>query len=382
VASKFLHFPETEGRSLADFSAVGTARPGTEGGLSALDVEEILNRQAQGLNSADLATLIQDLSTRRRQEQRGLSVAGISQSVVERTGVPQQTWTRAGQELFEAMMPFELGTPSQRSISDPPSQISGYLGSIGLSTISLISDYPILVATYGFSRGDSLPNQCWLNPFPPEREHGAKFPIYVDQIQADAVLVQLDAERVCTWLQRNGGTVVLPRGTDLELSRQSYFVQLFENIAVNHSLDSTQRNARMVFGLLHTLSHLCVKQAALLCGLEATSLSEYVLPRTLTFAIYSNHRFGATIGALTALFEQSLGDWLSAILDARKCIYDPVCREGTGTCHSCCHLAETSCRFYNLNLSRSFLYGGPDKELGEIPFPYFGMDTLTQSAGA
>jgi hypothetical protein len=101
----------------------------------------------------------------------------------------------------------------------------------------------------------------------------------------------------------------------------------------------------MVFNLLHTFSHLCVRQAALLCGLDSTSLSEYLLPRALTFALYCNHRFGATIGALTALFEQSLAEWLNALRDGRRCVYDPVCRNREGSCHACTYLAETSCRF-------------------------------------
>jgi len=120
------------------------------------------------------------------------------------------------------------------------------------------------------------------------------------------------------------------------------------------------------------MSHFFLKKAALLCGLDRTSLSEYILPRTLTFAIYANHRFGATIGALSSLFEQSLPDWLGQILtDTRRCLYDPVCQSKGGNCHACTHLAETSCRFFNLNLGRPFLFGGNDDEVGSINFGYW-----------
>jgi hypothetical protein len=119
------------------------------------------------------------------------------------------------------------------------------------------------------------------------------------------------------------------------------------------------------------MSHLFLKKAALLCGLDITSLSEYILPRALMFAIYSNHRFGATIGALSSLFEQSLPDWLGQIINnSRRCIYDPVCQSKGGNCHACTHLAETSCRFFNVNLGRPFLFGGFDQELGEINYGY------------
>ena len=129
----------------------------------------------------------------------------------------------------------------------------------------------------------------------------------------------------------------------------------------------------MVFGLLHTLSHIALRQTALLCGLDKTSLSEYVIPRGLTFVVYSNHHFGATIGALTGLFEQSLVQWLGLVRDSRRCIYDPVCFRRDCSCHVCTHLPETSCRFFNLNLSRAFLFGGHDREIGEIQTGFFDM---------
>lgn len=76
-----------------------------------------------------------------------------------------------------------------------------------------------------------------------------------------------------------------------------------------------------------------------------------------------NHRFGATIGALTALFEQSFTDWLRSVQSQCQCIYDPVCRDRDGACHACAYLAETSCRYFNLNLNRAFLFGGMDPVL-------------------
>jgi hypothetical protein len=177
--------------------------------------------------------------------------------------------------------------------------------------------------------------------------------------------------------------VSLPRGaTEMQKAKRAYFVQLFSDLndpniqsepaTLTQTLTADHAEARMVFGLLHTMSHLFLKKAALLCGLDRTSLAEYVLPRALMFAIYSNHRFGATIGALSSLFEQSLPDWLGQIMtDTRRCVYDPVCRSQGGNCHICTHLSETSCRFFNLNLGRSFLFGGYDVEIGQIDYGYW-----------
>jgi len=71
--------------------------------------------------------------------------------------------------------------------------------------------------------------------------------------------------------------------------------------------------------------------------------------------------------------EKVLVEWLNAIRDNQHCIYDPVCYERESSCHACTHLPETSCRYFNLNLSRSLLFGGPDPQLGHIHFGYFDL---------
>jgi hypothetical protein len=273
--------------------------------------------------------------------------------------------------MLEAVMPLESGHPKELFDQTPPLPAVQIARSMGLSRLTLVADFPIITATYGYSRADYMPNQCRLNPFPPERDYGGKFPIFVDEVQADALLLRLNPERVCVWLERNGFPPALPTGSDPDLARRAYFVQLFDDMPLRETLCHDRPRVRLVFGLLHTLSHLCVRQAALLCGLDRNSLSEYLLPRALTLALYCNHRFGATIGALTALFEQSLAEWLNAVRDTRRCVYDPVCHDLEGRCHACTYLAETSCGFFNLNLGRSFLFGGPDPELEQIPVGYF-----------
>jgi hypothetical protein len=273
--------------------------------------------------------------------------------------------------MLESILPIETGRPKELDLRNPSDPSTHVARQIGFSRIVLVSDYPIITATYGFSRAEYQPNQCRLNPFPAHPDYGGKFPIFVDQVQADALLLSLNPDRVITWLERNGCQPMIPAGSDSNLARRAYFIQLLSETPLRETLLADRREERMVVGLLHTLSHLSVRQAALLCGLDRTSLAEYLLPRALTFALYCNHRFGATIGALTTLFEQSLADWLNAIRETRRCVYDPVCRDHTGNCHACTHLAETSCRFFNLNLSRAFLFGGHDAELGDILTGYF-----------
>lgn len=371
AGAKFLGLQEVADRSLADFTRI-SSQPEPEAGLSGDDLNELLRRQANGeLSSEEFVLEIQALRQKRQQESQSSSPIGILQTLEQKTGVLRQTWDQGGQELLEAIMPTEASQPKEL-FSQPDSSLAVKSAQrLGLSGLSLVTDFPIITAAYGYSRAEYAPNQCRLNPFPPEREHGGRFPIYVDEVQADALLIKLDHRRVCAWLEINGFSPSLPNGNDAVLTQQAYFVQLFNNVPLYETLREDRSQARLVFGLLHTLSHLFLKQAALLCGLDRTSLSEYLLPRALTFALYSNHRFGATIGALSALFEQSLAEWLNIIFENRRCVYDPVCYDRESSCHACTHLSETSCRYFNLNLSRALVFGGPDPILRNINFGYF-----------
>jgi hypothetical protein len=373
AAGKFLGLSEVYHKSLTEFSSTFShIGEDTSIGLSGHDLDSLFQRQAKGeLTPEKFVTEMEELRKQRQQEHLACSPSSIMSALEQSTGVERQVWERAGQSMLDAIMPMESGR-SQNLINMPLAsmQTIKIARQMGLSNLTLVTDFPIITATYGFSRAEYVPNQCRLNPFPPDREHGGRFPIFVDQVQADAIMLSLDANRVLSWLERNGVKPQLPQGSNLDLTRKAYFVRLLDGIPTRETLCAERSEARMVFGLLHTLSHISIRQAALLCGLDRTSLSEYLLPSCLMIAIYSNHRFGATIGALTALFEQSLDEWLNDINNARRCVYDPVCYERESSCHACTHLPETSCRFFNLNLSRSLLFGGPDPKLGNIKVGY------------
>ena len=292
--------------------------------------------------------------------------------------------------MLEAVLPTETGRP--RNLLDleqtERERITGYAEArrtacrLGIERLTLLDDFPIVKGTYGYTRVEPGPGaggtcRTRLNPFPTQPHTDGRTPIFVDDVRADALMLKLDPNRVHRWLERNGYVVQQPNGTDPELAMRAYFVRLFDGAPLRQTLpDSAQR---MVFGLLHTFSHLAVRQAALLCGLDRTSLSEYLLPRTLTAFLYCNHRFGATIGALTSLFEQALLEWLETIRDTHRCVYDPVCRERDGACHACAHLAETSCGYFNLNLGRAFLFGGHDQISDRNVVGYFDP-SLTEGA--
>jgi len=380
----FMELSELAGKTVKKF--VADQRQSAASTFTLSDAE-IAQLKAMGQTDGQIEQFRQmqaQLSGIRQEQQTSLSPASISQSLTQQTGVPERVWLAAGQELLEAVLPFQSNqTQNLFTLPNPNAgqvKAQGLVSQLGLAQLSLASDFPMTHVTFGFSRAEYTPRDCRLNPFPADQEHKGKFPLFVDTIQADAIIIRLDPQRVWLWLEKNNLKVSLPKSaTDAQKAQRAHFVQLFsdltlqpEPVTLTQTLTVNNAEARMVFGLLHTMSHLFLKKAALLCGLDRTSLAEYVLPRALMFAIYSNHRFGATIGALSSLFEQSLPDWLGQIItDTRRCIYDPVCQSQGGNCHVCTHLAETSCRFFNLNLGRPFLFGGYDVEIGQIDYGYW-----------
>ncbi|MCO6512287.1 MAG: hypothetical protein J5I65_16000 [Aridibacter famidurans] len=383
AAANFLGLPEIADRRLEDIQPSPSRDDGAGPGLAAADLDALMARQANGeLTYEEFVEEMQRLRAQRSQEQQESVPQGIADRLIERTGVNAGIWDRAGQEMLEAILPLETGNPRDLfELSDADrKRISRYddahriAARLGLKGLTLLDDFPIVKGTYGYTRlepspGDGDTCRTRLNPFPTQPNSGQRIPIFIDSVRADALMLRLDPERVHCWLELNGITPAIPAGTELALARQAFFVRLFDGAPLRQTLPDSP--LRMVFTLLHTFSHLAVRQAALLCGLDRTSLSEYLLPSTLTFSLYCNHRFGATIGALSALFEQTLVEWLEANRDAYRCVYDPVCRERDSGCHACAHLTETSCGYFNLNLGRVFLFGGYDQKADRELVGYF-----------
>lgn len=371
AAAKYLGLPGVGNRPLSSFSPSTTSAGRNDATLSGSDVETLLARQARNeLTPEQMAQELAGLVQRRRREQSVGNPAAIMQDLVAMTGVPALVWEDAGQDMLEALLPFEIGRPVGLLDAGAPAGGRAVADRLRFENVFLYSDFPIVTATYGFTRTAYTPNACRLNAFPADPNFSGHLPIFVDRIQADAISIRLDPEAVLQWLRANGLSPAVPVGSDASMSARSYFVKLFAGANLRETI-ADNNELHLVFGLLHSLAHLCVRQAAVLCGLDMTSISEYILPRVLTVSIYCNHRFGATIGALTALYEQSFTDWLQSVQSQSQCIYDPVCRDRDGACHACTHLAETSCRYFNLNLNRAFLFGGVDPVLERRIVGYF-----------
>lgn len=127
--------------------------------------------------------------------------------------------------------------------------------------------------------------------------------------------------------------------------------------------------------LIHTLSHLLMRELEYVCGYPVSSLSErlYVSETMHGFLISAFDGTDGYLGGLSNLCNdlENLGDIInSAIFRATDCSSDPICIESDGqgvgqlnlaACHSCTLTPETTCELSNLYLDRNLIV---NKEYG------------------
>ena len=133
------------------------------------------------------------------------------------------------------------------------------------------------------------------------------------------------------------------------------------------------------FVLLHTLSHLLVRQLCFECGYSAASLAERIYcsepaDRHFMAGILIYTASADSEGGLGGLVRQGQPDsfppiFMTALQRGRWCSNDPVCSElssqglhglNRGACHACALISETSCMYANTLLDRGLLYGRED----------------------
>jgi hypothetical protein len=138
--------------------------------------------------------------------------------------------------------------------------------------------------------------------------------------------------------------------------------------------------------LLHTLSHLLIRQMSLECGYSSASLSERIYhdldgqPAAGILIYTAAPDSEGTLGGLVSLGEPDRfgGLFRDAIEGARWCSSDPLCAEREpidpeefihgAACHACLFLSETTCERGNRFLDRSLVIPlEPRPELAILP---------------
>lgn len=230
---------------------------------------------------------------------------------------------------------------------------------IGVSNPYVISDLSIVNATYGYTREiEDGPKSC-LMPFNWDRLDGKRLPVYINKTEAEAIILEFDRLKIIKWLYKNKLISEMPKTLD-EKSLKLWFLKNVQSDVINrfNEVPKEQIITKAIYGLLHSMSHTLLKRASSQCGLDKDSLGELIFPEIPAIIIYSNNSTSFQLGGLFTLFESKVRPWIDlAIQDIENCIYDPLCIQDKGSCHSCLFTSEISCEHSNKDLDRNYLIG-------------------------
>lgn len=190
-------------------------------------------------------------------------------------------------------------------------------------------------------------------------------------VYGEGIFIEFDEDAINRWRSGNG-----------TLEKRVKMLQ--ENYDKSFIGRQHKRKISGKFLLLHTVSHLLIKQLSFECGYNISSLKERIYcgeaaegKEMAGILIYTAS--GDSEGTLGGLVRQGRYDtfpriYRKAIESAVICSNDPVCSLSNGqgrdslnlaACYSCCLLPETCCEEFNVFLDRGVAVGTYDnKKLG------------------
>jgi hypothetical protein len=253
-------------------------------------------------------------------------------------------------------------------------EVSRLRVSLGLGELLYVDDLPIITATYGYTRRDfepiydelgaqNLPVE--IRAFPSVQKAAAQrlgkmdligtIPILAREGEHEGIFMSLQPDRVIEWLALN--EIALPNP---HLPSIAQILAALGPVDRDRYYDSIWqlRIRRMVFGLIHSLSHAAMRAMTRYAGIDRTSVAEYIFLPLLGCVVYDSSS-SFKLGGVATLVRDHLAAFLRNIADdSVECLYDPDCSDHNGACHGCLHSPEISCRVFNHGLSRAFLLGG------------------------
>lgn len=178
-----------------------------------------------------------------------------------------------------------------------------------------------------------------------------------NQVYGEGLFFAFDNEKVRNWAKSN--------------QLEEYYTSKLETGNMHEFLyQEMEMYGRAKFYLLHTFSHLIMKELEFKCGYPTASLSErlYYSDEMCGVLIYTADGAEGSMGGLVwqgqpHLIEETI---FSALQRATDCSSDPMCWENSdglnkAACFSCAMVSETSCEHGNTGLDRRALV---DPEFG------------------
>ena len=251
-------------------------------------------------------------------------------------------------------------------------QFNEKLKGIGVKSSYALQKIPLIQVAYGYIRGSLDPAESKLRAFPFQRSTNT-LPLYAHAINTEALVLELDRNKIGQWLAKNG--LISKWEAREEIEQRIWFLKnINQKLITRFGGVNDQSVTKHVFKLLHSISHSLIKQIPQYAGVSSNSVGEIILPNIPAIIIFSNSEGGFNIGELNELYENRVYPWVDmAKRDCNYggCIYDPVCFEGDGACHYCMFLHEVTCSYFNKELGRDYLYKGGN---GPIKFGFWDLE--------
>ena len=276
--------------------------------------------------------------------------AAMARPMVERAGLYDRSIITDRRNFAEVRADLPGGP--ERTAAD---NTGATMVALGIEDISVTQRFPIVVASYGYSRCERTPGRAHLRTYARPNRYNGKTPIFAVPADTEALLVTFDARAILGWLAHEG--VLAGRvPTDARAAKLALADVLADETAVGG--DGAAGLTRRV---VHSASHALLR--ALddgQSGFAESSLAEWIVPDALTVAIYVASYNDFTLGALDTVLRRRLGPWLTHTVDGvAHCDNDPMCAQTSpqrphAACDRCLHLTF-GCRTWNADLDRRLL---------------------------
>lgn len=234
-----------------------------------------------------------------------------------------------------------------------------------LQSVSLIKKVREVQALIGYSRLKPIEQNVFskeVGNFVSIKEPSTKwYPAY--EVRGEGIFIEINNEKIEKWLQL----------TDEPEKRAKLIEQRYNS---SYFGKQSPRKISAKFILLHTISHLLIKELSFSCGYSIASLKERIYcsdeaDGKVMSGIFIYTAGGDSEGTLGGLVRQGRADLFPKVFEksiesARVCSNDPVCSLSNGqgrdslnlaACYSCTLIPETSCEELNAFLDRGLVIG-------------------------
>ncbi|MDD1786449.1 DUF1998 domain-containing protein [Burkholderia gladioli] len=279
---------------------------------------------------------------------------GGGQEVVGEADIKGPEW----EVLTAANPPADYPHFMSKKVATPP----GFEKHIG--RVLLLERLREVNALLGFTRVEAPEESSDPSERPQMAGLARRKPDWVpaNQVHGEGIFIQFDEAALRTWEAQDGVKHV---DGMLEGGHRGW--------RNSRHLEPNEGYPGIRYAMLHTLSHLLIRELALECGYNAASIRERIYadvsganPQAGILIYTAAADSDGTLGGLVDLGKpENLGRLLRQALNRSKiCSSDPLCSEHdpakdrslhAAACHACSLVAETSCERGNRYLDRSLL---------------------------